>query len=855
MTTTESVEVGSRFGALLRGLRSRTGLTQEQLAERAGLGVRTVQRLETGRAPDVRMGTVKQAAHALADELGRDRDEVWQELAAAHRDARSPDEAAAAPAAPRLDLDPGEQRAGPVTAGGRSVGSTIPIPSALTPVADSLAQDVHSRWTREQEQRLIHDPFPLPVRWRSAPDGVLDRWENIRAAPAGAVTAPVPLDGTLAQIVSLYRSVPSGRLVVLGEAGSGKSVLAMRFVLDHLASRRADDPVPVLFTIGGWDPTATGLRDWLVERLLRDHPSLAVRVPGRRVSRAAALVDAGAILPVLDGFDELAQGLRRAALQALNEVALPLLLTSRTEQFADACRSELLRGAAGIELCGLTADDLVHYLPRTARPSLHGEPTESAASVWDPVLDALRERPDSLPGANLATALSTPLMVLLARTLYSETPDQDPAVLLDTDRFPTPRALEEHLLAGFVPTVYRPRPPGGAPGPAQQPRRTWHPTAVRRYLRHLAGHLDRSGHLDPPGHLDRPGRDHRPGQRGRQDLAWWQLAGTVGLSLRILAVVLACTVVTIGSTALVSAAMTASGLGRWITPGAGPLSGLTAGPIIGLAFGLAYGIAVAGGRVAFEPSRVRLRFPGRRRRTGDASGRRVRTASLTGLLIGFVVGVAYGPSARTLGVTPRQGHGTPLTLTDALLVGSLFDGVTFALAIGFALGLMAALEAPLDPGAAATAIGLLAVNRTTVLRQALLVAPLVTLTVAVLMRLLQHLLRPGPPYTLGQVLVFGAEFGLTTTLCYALVFTAWGQWILFTRLLLPLTGRLPWATLAFLEDAYRRGVLRQVGAVYQFRHARLQHHLAGDSTTADSITARTRDTAIPCHASRTPTPP
>ena len=30
----------------------------------------------------------------------------------------------------------------------------------------------------------------------------------------------------------------------------------------------------------------------------------------------------------------------------------------------------------------------------------------------------------------------------------------------------------------------------------------------------------------------------------------------------------------------------------------------------------------------------------------------------------------------------------------------------------------------------------------------------------------------------------------------------------------------------FLADAYRRGVLRQSGAVYQFRHVRLQQHLA-----------------------------
>jgi hypothetical protein len=38
------------------------------------------------------------------------------------------------------------------------------------------------------------------------------------------------------------------------------------------------------------------------------------------------------------------------------------------------------------------------------------------------------------------------------------------------------------------------------------------------------------------------------------------------------------------------------------------------------------------------------------------------------------------------------------------------------------------------------------------------------------------------------------------------------------------------ALMPFLEDAYARGVLRTVGAVYQFRHATLQDQLAGQTT-------------------------
>jgi len=61
--------------------------------------------------------------------------------------------------------------------------------------------------------------------------------------------------------------------------------------------------------------------------------------------------------------------------------------------------------------------------------------------------------------------------------------------------------------------------------------------------------------------------------------------------------------------------------------------------------------------------------------------------------------------------------------------------------------------------------------------------------------------------------------------------TAWGHWLILARVWLPLTGNLPWAVHIFLADAHNRGVLRQTGAVYQFRHVRLQHHLLAHPTT------------------------
>jgi len=45
-----------------------------------------------------------------------------------------------------------------------------------------------------------------------------------------------------------------------------------------------------------------------------------------------------------------------------------------------------------------------------------------------------------------------------------------------------------------------------------------------------------------------------------------------------------------------------------------------------------------------------------------------------------------------------------------------------------------------------------------------------------------------------------------------------------------LQGRLPLRSTEFLDDAHTRGALRQIGAIYQFRHARLQDRLGSART-------------------------
>ncbi|MEV7049912.1 helix-turn-helix domain-containing protein [Streptomyces anulatus] len=787
---------------LVRRLRTQAGLTQEQMAERSGVSVRTIRRLETGKAADHRLGTVNLLADAL--DLGaEDRRQLASVLAPAHP---SP--------------IPLQGKANGDSDVGAEPEPASEVDRVLAGAAAELAREVGRRWQKEEEQRRVHDPFPLPVRWNRAPARLTDHAENIQRLPPGVRPEPMEPAGDLRSVAEAYRGIPSGRLVILGRAGSGKSIMAIRLVLDLLGGSGPDRSrrVPVIFGVGAWDATAVALRDWLVDLLLRDYPHLARRTPGGS-TLAAALVDAGLILPVLDGFDEIAEGLRQEALEALNATSLPLVLTSRAGEYAEAvsaARAPLV-WAAGIELAGLTPDDLSAYLSRTARPAARdgrapgGEGGEGGEALWDLVLEVLRSGKDPA-GGRLAEVLSTPLMISLARTMYSEAPGRDPAELLDAGRFPTTSSLEDHLLAGFVPTVYRPRvAERAATGDRDRRqdrrdrdrRRNWDPDRARHWLGHLAHHLVR---------LD----------RDRHDLAWWQIGESLPRSTRVVTVALVSALcVTVSDWAVVL-------LVAPITPGEALVQGAVVGPVGGLAFGCFYAVMAAFGGGSFAPSQVRLRLRGRT----DGIGRRpVRTFTDRFAAVvpgGFVMGIGCA-CAFALQRALYEGRSlTDPALVEALLINMLVLGLIFSSAAGLVFGLLAALETPLDVGSAATPAGLLSANRATVYRQVLVIVPVLTLAIALggglVVRLLAGVLGP-MSWKLPEGLVIGAVGGLGGGLSYALCFTAWGQWLIFSRLLLPLTGKLPWSPEDFLDDAYRRGVLRRSGAVYQFRHVRLQHHL------------------------------
>jgi transcriptional regulator with XRE-family HTH domain len=232
----------SPFGECLRHLRASAALTQEDLAERAGLSPRGISDLERGARRAPHLATVRMIADAL-------------DLGPADRQALL---AAARPHQP------------PVAQGGREA-SPAPLPVPLTPLVGrerEIAAVV--AWVRSPGVRLVtltglggagKTRLALAVAERAAPD-----------FPAGVVFVPLAPLGDPDFVAS----------AIAHEAGVGE--VGGQPLVDRLKTRFADKPL--LLVLDNFEhllPAAT-----LVTELLAACPSLKALVTSRAPSASPA---------------------------------------------------------------------------------------------------------------------------------------------------------------------------------------------------------------------------------------------------------------------------------------------------------------------------------------------------------------------------------------------------------------------------------------------------------------------------------------------------------------------------------------------------------------------------------------
>jgi GTPase SAR1 family protein len=175
------------------------------------------------------------------------------------------------------------------------------------------------------------------------------------------------------------------------------------------------------------------------------------------------------------------------------------------------------------------------------------------------------------------------------------------------------------------------------------------------------------------------------------------------------------------------------------------------------------------------------------------------------LEIGFSVGFTAGAVLLLISVWEYAATTDQLVLATE---GAILIGLLCGL-LGAIIGLPAAITAETDNVHASTPSLLFRSDRRITLATGLLI-------------LIVPALLIGIPTTPGTGFTIGASL--------AVLFSTRMAWARFIpiHLYLVMTGRAPRRFTRFFQDAHNRGVLRQVGPVYQFRHVRLRDQLAAE---------------------------
>ena len=246
---------------------------------------------------------------------------------------------------------------------GRDVGGEFIVAAAEVLHEGVTGDAVWTQWDNEARMRRLNDPYPLSVSWAAADASLTDTWDSlVKLAGSGAgwptaapevdwAAGPGDLAGKGRKLADVLVRVPTGRLVVLGEPGSGKTMLMVRLVLDLLA-RRANGLVKGLLlglgfglvpglvlllalSIGGWLVSGiagliTGLFASGVKALMADRAMLDPILPTAVAAGLSGAIAAGVMGALMLG---LKSGLK-AVPEDLTTAESPKMVLARDRRAA-----------------------------------------------------------------------------------------------------------------------------------------------------------------------------------------------------------------------------------------------------------------------------------------------------------------------------------------------------------------------------------------------------------------------------------------------------------------------------------------------------------------------------------------
>lgn len=294
-----------------------------------------------------------------------------------------------------------------------------------------MIQKVRAVWVRGVlKQSLLGASF-IPLGLDERQDAVAGR------KPHQVVSPPRPL-ATSTTITEVYDQT-GGELLILGDAGSGKTTILLelgRNLLDR-AERDESLPIPVVFLLCSWSEKQLPLEEWFIEQLSSQYQ--VPRPLGELWARNEML------LPLLDGLDEVTPNVRSACVTAINAYKEEHGLTSlvvccRLTDYLLTPSRVVLHSA--VVLRPLTAPQIEAYLRSTG---------EKFAVIlrtlqMDPVLQKL---------------VTTPLMLSIIKLAYQEkSPEELLAISSSAGRY-------RRILSTYVEQMLQRRPTADQNAPQQ----------------------------------------------------------------------------------------------------------------------------------------------------------------------------------------------------------------------------------------------------------------------------------------------------------------------------------------------------------------------------------------------------
>lgn len=158
----------------------------------------------------------------------------------------------------------------------------------ITAAKAALADLVQGQWREEARIRSLGDPQLIPVAWHLTGKRALMDHPHLIAARELAFAGSAD---DIRALAGQFRALRSRRLIITGGPGTGKTTLAVQLLLELLASRGSEEPVPVMLSIAGWDTARTsGWRHSSPSTTRRCAPSstAATPPPGRSPSRGTS---------------------------------------------------------------------------------------------------------------------------------------------------------------------------------------------------------------------------------------------------------------------------------------------------------------------------------------------------------------------------------------------------------------------------------------------------------------------------------------------------------------------------------------------------------------------------------------